>query len=182
MSPNTVVTAFLTSPEFVKDTLGTVVTTTDLSDNLSATSAGIETATGQYELTSSFTTGSSASTLTSVTLLLDQITAGSATVKIYSDGGLQPGSLVGTLTSPASYSATLAKTTFTSSGISLSANSTYWVVLVANSGSFGWSWTTTDTGSGTGFVGGWGDSTDSGSTWFTFDDSPTQMQVNVRSS
>ncbi len=55
--------------------------------------------------------------------------------------GAQPGTLVGNLNSPSSYSATLAATNFSTSGLSLAANTQYWVVLNANSGAFDWSWT-----------------------------------------
>jgi hypothetical protein len=150
-----------------------------LSNNLSATTAGTETASGTTWLTSSFGTDSSSYTLNSVTLLMGG--AGQAEVDIYSDGGLQPGSLVGTLTSPTSYTSGLSDTTFTTAGITLGADSNYWVVLRAISGSFNWSWTASDTGTGVGFQDTWGQSTDGGSSWFVFDSSPTQMSVTATS-
>jgi hypothetical protein len=148
---------------------------TVLSDNLSNPSAGTETASGTTWLSSSFGTDASGYTLNSVTLLLEG--SGQAEVSIYSDGGLEPGSLVGTLTSPNGYSSGLSDTTFTTAGIALAADSTYWVVLRAISGSFGWSWTASDSGTGAGFQDTWGQSIDGGSTWFAFDSSPTQMSV-----
>src|SRR5262249_42151328 len=113
-----------------------------LSDNLSAASAGTETATGDTWLTASFGTDGSAYTLESVTLLMARTSVGEqAELDLHTDGGLQPGSLVGTLTTPASIPTTLSDVTFTASGLDLAANSTYWVVLKATSGSFDWSWT-----------------------------------------
>ena len=98
------------------------------SDNLAQTSAGTEVATGSRWLAASFTTGTTTGfKLTQrATLMLANTVSGTATVSLYSDSGLQPGSLVGTLTSPAAtYSTTLASTTFaSSSGLSLNASST----------------------------------------------------------
>src|SRR6266852_4652881 len=83
-----------------------------LSNYLTATTAGTESATGNTWLAASFGTGASAYTLNSVTLLLANSAAGQATAYIYTDGGLKPGALLGTLVSPASYSSTVAQTTF----------------------------------------------------------------------
>ncbi len=149
----------------------------DLSDNLSQASTGTEAAIGSNWLTSSFGTDGSSYKLSSITLLLANSVAGKAELDLYSDGGLEPGSLVGVLASPTAYSSTLANTTFTASGITLGANSTYWVVLHATSGEFDWSWTDSDLGTGVGFQDSWGQSTDAGVSWFTFDDSPVQMSV-----
>jgi hypothetical protein len=154
---------------------------TVLSDNLSATSGGTEAASGSTWLTSSFGTDASSYTLNSVTLLLANSVGGKAEVDLYTDGGLQPGSFVGTLTAPGSYSSSLASTTFTTSGITLASDSTYWVVLKALSGEFDWSWTTANTGSGVGFQDTWGESDDAGATWFTYDTFPTQMSVSATS-
>ena len=155
-----------------------------LSNNLSNASGGTETASGATYFTSSFGTDASAYTLNSVSLLLDNSAAGTAEVDIFSDAtdyqgssGLQPGTLIGTLSSPTSYSSTLAPATFTASGISLAANSTYWVVLKANSGAFDWSYTNNDTGSGSGFQDTFGESDDAGATWTTYGSGPTQMSV-----
>ena len=151
-----------------------------LSSNLTNSTDGVETTSGDTYTAASFTTGSSAYTLTAVDLLLAETEAGTATVAIYNDGGLSPGSLVGTLTSPTTYSTTAADTAFTSStGVSLAANGTYWVVLIANSGSFDWSFTTDDTGTGTGFADTWAQSFDAGTFWFSYDSSPTQMSVTA---
>src|SRR5947209_225452 len=87
-----------------------IVPSVVLSDNLSNSTTGTEAATGTHWLTSSFATDSSSHSLTSITLRLSNPISGTATLALYSNGGLQPGSLVGTLTSPASYSSTLANT------------------------------------------------------------------------
>lgn len=148
-----------------------------ISSNLSNVTTGVEAASGSAWLTASFGTGSSSSNLSSVTLLLSNPTTGVAEVDLYSNSLLQPGSLVGTLTSPGSYSTSLSNTTFSSNGLALSANSTYWIVLKALSGEFDWAWTTDSSGTGVGFQGVWGISTDAGSTWFTYAVYPTQFSV-----
>src|SRR5262249_43689747 len=98
-----------------------------LSDNLSEPSAGTETAAGSKWLTASFGTGTDADTRAAVTLLLPNPTAGEARLDLYSDGGLEPGTLIATLTPPPAYSSTLAPATFTTSGVALAAATTYWV-------------------------------------------------------
>lgn len=150
-----------------------------ISDNLSNTTASTEVASGSTWLTASFGTSSSSSSLSNVILLLSNPTSGVAEVDLYSNGLLQPGSLVGTLTSPGNYSTSLSNTTFSSSGLTLSANSTYWIVLKALSGEFDWAWTADNSGTGIGFQGAWGVSTDAGSTWFTYATYPTQFSVTT---
>lgn len=150
-----------------------------LSDNLSAASAGVETAQGATWLAASFGTGTDAWLLASVSLLLSNSVAGTATLSLYSDGGLEPGSSLGTLTSPTTYSSTLANTVFTGGGITLTANTTYWIVLRALTGQFDWSWTLNNTGSGAGFQGTWGISSNAGVDWFSSDIYPTQFSVSA---
>jgi hypothetical protein len=158
---------------------GTVI----LSDNITGVeTGGTVAASGSNWLAASFGTGDWTSQLDAVTLLLENSVAGNAVVDIYSDGGLQPGSLVGTLTSPSSYLGPLVETTFTASGITLAANSTYWVVLYATSGEFDWAWAANDSGTGIGFQDTWSQSSDGGNSWFTFvgpDSYPTQMIVSA---
>ncbi len=150
-----------------------------LSSNISGTTGGVETSTGTTYNAASFTTGTSAYLLNDVSLLLAS-TSGTATVDIYADDTGEPGTLVGALTSPTTYASTATATDFTStSGISLAANTTYWVVLIADTGSFDWSWTSDDTGTGTGFTDTWGQSTDGGANYFTYNSSPTQMTVTA---
>ena len=158
--------------------LGARAQATTLSDNLSNATYDIEAVTGSTWAASSFGTDASAYTLDSVTLLLEESSAGTATLDIYSDGGLQPGSLVGTLTASTAYSTTtLSDTTFTASGITLAADTTYWAVLQSSAGEFDWSYTADNTGGGAGFQDQWAESDDAGATWFDYDTDPTQMQV-----
>lgn len=148
-----------------------------LSENLSNANSGVEAATGADWLASSFGTDSATYRLNSVTLLLQNPTAGLAELDIYSDGGFQPGSLVGTLASPTGFSSGLSDETFTTTGITLAANTTYWVVLHALSGEFDWGYTFDDSGRGAGFQDNWAASFDSGADWFDEGNSPTQMSV-----
>ncbi|MGP0063897.1 MAG: choice-of-anchor R domain-containing protein [Isosphaeraceae bacterium] len=154
-----------------------------LSDNITGVATGgLEAATGSIWLASSFSTGGASDTLDSVTLLLENPVAGNATVSIYTDGGLQPGTLVGTLTSPSSYLGPLVETRFTADGITLSADTTYWVVLQAAGGEFDWAWASSDSGTGVGFTDTWASSTDAGNSWFAFvgpDSYPLQMIVSA---
>ena len=150
-----------------------------ISSNLSNATAGTEAASGRTWLTASFGTDSSSSSLSNATLLLSNPIAGVAEVDLYSNSLLQPGSLLGTLISPLSYSTSLSNTTFSGNGLTLSANSTYWLVLKALSGEFDWAWTSDNTGAGTGFQGTWGNSTDAGVTWYTYAVYPTQFSVTT---
>src|SRR5439155_7023474 len=108
------------------------------------------------------------------TLLLAESSAGSAQLDLYSDGGLQPGSFIGAFTSPQTYSSSTANTTFSASGLSLPANTNYWLVLKANSGAYDWSWSDDSSLSVA-----WGESDDAGSTWFTDDAFPLQLSVTA---
>ena len=151
-----------------------------LADNLSATTSSTEAASGSTWLTASFATGDSTYSLNSVTLLLANPSTGQARLDLYSDGNLEPDSLLGTLMSPDSYSDILAETTFSASDdITLSPNSTYWIVLSADSGEFDWAWSSDNTGNGVGFLHTWGESDDAGATWFTLDTFPTQFSVTA---
>lgn len=157
-----------------------------LSDNITnVTTGGTEDASGLTWLAASFGTGDSSYQLSDVTLLLANTVAGAAEVDLYTDGGQQPGSLVGTLTSPSSYLGPLVETTFTASGdITLSADTTYWVILHATSGDFLWAWASNDSGNGAGFQDTWSQSLDGGNSWFTFagpESYPTQMIVTAAS-
>ena len=156
---------------------------TVLSDNLNSASGGTVTATGASEFASSFTTDASGYTLDSITLLAQEATPGSAVLSLYTDGGLQPGTLVGVLTSPASYPSTLADTTFTAGNLSLAADSTYWAVLSAPTGAYDWSTSSDyDSGLGTGFTNTWDESDDGGLTWFSNNSYQTQMNVTASAS
>jgi hypothetical protein len=150
-----------------------------LSDNLSNSTSGTETATGDTWLAGSFGTGPSSYTLQSLTLLLANTSSGVPELDLYTDGGLEPGFLVETLTAPSSTSTSLAPTTFTSTGATLSQNSTYWIVLKADSGAFDWAWTAEYSGTGEGFQDTWGISDDAGTSWYTYAIYPTQFSVNA---
>ncbi|MEZ5398639.1 MAG: BACON domain-containing protein [Bryobacteraceae bacterium] len=152
-----------------------------LSDNLSAAAGGAEVASGSRILAAKFLAPAAAS-LTAVTLPLANTVTGVAAVSIYSESGLHPGTLAGPLSSPASYSPTAAATTFTSSGIALTAGATYYIVLQATSGTFEWSWTASNTGAGSGFQPVWGVSADGGSTWSTQLGYPMQALIETGSS
>ena len=141
-------------------------------NDLAAANGGSESASGSNWLTATFTTDSSSYTQLSATLLLSNPTAGAAELDFYSDGGLQPGSQLAVLSSPASYASSLSNATFSKSGISLTANTTYWLVLKANSGSFNWGWTNDSS-----IFEGWGNSFDAGASWFTDDAFPLQFSV-----
>lgn len=154
-------------------------TATVLSDNLSSITAGTEIADVTHRITGSFTTDASPHTLNSITLLLANTSAGTTALDLNANGGLEPGALVATLTSPAGYSATPAATIFTASGVTLAANTTYWIVLRPISGQFEWAWTASDSGSGVGFVHTWGITDDAGQSWWTYDTYQTQFSVTV---
>ncbi|HSU31624.1 MAG TPA: choice-of-anchor R domain-containing protein [Bryobacteraceae bacterium] len=150
-----------------------------LSDNASNSTDGTETASGDRWLTASFGTGGSPYKLQSVTLLLANTSGGVAEVDLYTDGGLQPESLLETLRPPSSTAADLTPTTFISDNATLSPNSTYWIVLKADSGELDWAWTADDSGTGEGFQDTWGLSDDAGASWYTYDVYPTQFSVNA---
>ncbi|MBV9508320.1 MAG: hypothetical protein JO323_25295 [Acidobacteriia bacterium] len=124
-----------------------------LTDNLSSTSSGSDTVSGSTLLGADFTTDADNYLLESATLLVQQDTSGVASLYVYSDNSGIPGSLLGTFASPASYTSSLSSTVFTASGLPLSADTTYWLVLSGTTGSFDWSWTTDNSASSAGFTG-----------------------------
>ena len=124
---------------------------TVLFDNIGKPVAHTDTISGPVWLAQSFITDGQSYTLDSATLLLRQTAPGSAQVDIYS-GSSRPTIVVGILSSPAAYSASLTPVTFTASGISLAANSSYWVAIHGlGAGSYEWAWTQDNTGGGVGF-------------------------------
>ncbi len=159
--------------------LGAAARATDLSDNLSQSTGGIESATDVRWIASSFATDANTYTLTSVTLLLANSASGAAQLSVYTDSGLEPGTLVGVLTSPGSYPTSLAQTTFTSGSIQLSPSTTYWVVLRALSGQFDWAWAGDIGGSGVGFQHQWAVTPDTAASWWSANTYPTQMRVSA---
>lgn len=152
----------------------------ELSDNLANVTSGTESATTQRWLAASFATDASTTYhLTSVTLFLGNPAPGTATLDLYSDGGLEPGALVATLSSPEVVSTVPAAATFNADGRELAANTTYWVVLRVISGAFEWAWTADNTGSGAGFEPVWDLSEDAGASWFTHAIYPLKLRVTV---
>jgi hypothetical protein len=126
---------------------------TILADNTGNPTSGSDAVSGDVLLAADFSTDSSAWTLASATLVLQMSSTGTAALDLYSDNSGIPGTLIGALSSPATYSSSPAATTFNASGIALAANTSYWLVLSAASGSFDWSWTADNTGSGSGYLG-----------------------------
>ena len=145
---------------------------TILFNNLTAGNGGSESTIGATWNAIAFTTDSTAYSQLSATLLLGQSSAGAPELDLYSTIGLEPKSLIKAFTAPAAYSSTPAAATFTASNLALTANTTYWLVLKANSGAFDWEWTNDFS-----VLHDWGQSTDSGATWFTSDAYPFQFSV-----
>ncbi|MFM8442653.1 MAG: choice-of-anchor R domain-containing protein [Methylococcus sp.] len=119
-------------------------------------------------------------TLTSVSLLMRRESGtGAAVVRIFSDNAGQPGAPIGIMTSPGSYSGTLALTLFTAAGITLEAHKRYWVVLSSAdvATTFAWSFTDNATGAGDGFSSEWRDSSNSGASWSGSGAYPYRMTV-----
>jgi hypothetical protein len=151
-----------------------------LADNLASATGGTADVTGDVWYAASFATDASAYTLSSVVLMLQETEAPlDVRVDLYSDGGLEPGSLLGSLSASGALSTGLEPVTFTASGLGLAADTTYWVVVHASSGSLAWGWTASKTGDGVGFRVAWSESDDAGSSWFTTEQFPFQMQVNA---
>jgi len=154
-----------------------------LSDNLPSSSSpsitgGVENAAGETWLTAGFGTDGWDYNLTSIALLLQRISiGGQVELDVYDDDLLQPGSLVGSLEYTGAIGTDLSEVAFTATGLSLKANSSYWVVLKAVTGEFAWAWADDASGAGAGFQHTWGSTDDAGSTWFTYDSYPLQMRV-----
>jgi hypothetical protein len=108
-----------------------------LYDNLSKDTAGAEPVSDTRWVAASFATDGDYQ-LQSATLLLQMTSSGQAELDLYSDvpvdptdptQGDMPGSLLATLTSPGSYSSSLASTTFGTNTNVLLNLGTYWLVL-----------------------------------------------------
>lgn len=93
-----------------------------------------------------FTTDANSYTLDSVTLQLGTPTAtgGNFSVSIFSNNSNNPGGLLETLSGSASPDGASAYT-FTSSGLTLTANNTYHVIASVTTGTANYSWQNTDT-------------------------------------
>jgi hypothetical protein len=102
---------------------------------------------------------------------------GTAQVSLYSDVNAEPGSPLTDLTLQGSIINGLAPTTFAASGISLDANTNYWVVLKAMDWPMQWAWTLDNSGVGTGFLHTWSHHTDAG--WNTVTVEPNLAQISA---
>jgi hypothetical protein len=159
-----------------------------LSDNLGASTYYTELIGGSNDIAAAFRTDGSSYTLDSVTALMKQDQAGGLALSLYTnaimqpvnDLGSQPGTLLGVLSSPASYPMTLGAVTFGGSNLSLSPDSTYWLVMSApKSGGYEWAYAAGNNGTGVGFYPSWGTSNDGGQSWYTDDLQPMQMSVTA---
>ena len=172
-------------PEFLTSAATTAVTVpvAALVSNVGQTAAGNANVTATQSQGQGFTTGSDSGgyTLGSVELAVSSFsgTASDITVSIYSESSDDPGTVVHTLTTPASISA--AVTTFTApSGTTLAAGTTYYVVISTTSSGINLS-RTNATAEDTGGASGWSIADDrrfiGGGTWVTTS-SPIRMRVN----
>jgi hypothetical protein len=152
-----------------------------LTDNLSEPSDGSNTMSNIRYLAIDFRTDNNAYQLDTVTLLVAQ-DAGTTgpLVQLFSDAG-QPGTLLATLNGPAAFPATLTDEDFTSPGLLLSPNTTYWIVAQTASGTAYWSDPTTSVGTGVGFLGQWAflDSPPAPWTVLPVGDQPFQAEVTA---
>lgn len=161
----------------------TAVSAEVLTDNLGNASGGSFPVSDAQFQAQQFKTGNADFNLSAVTLLmLRSSESGEALVQIWTDTGgdpAEPDLAVHTLTSPASYSSSLASTLFTTTGFQLAANSSYWVVLSAagGGGEFEWSFTSDASGAGAGFSTEWRESLTSGDIWSGGSDEPYQMKI-----
>ena len=148
-----------------------------LTDNLSNTTEDSEFVGGDTWIAAAFSTDGASYQISSASLLLATSETSTAKLDLYSSGSGQPGALLSTLTSPASFPSVASPVNFTGSSYILSPNSTYWLVLSAPAGSFDWSWTENATGAGVGFLSNWAATDDAGGSWFTSDIEPMQFRV-----
>jgi len=130
---------------------------TVLYGNLNATINGY---TGVGPLFNSFSTGSAALNLTDVKVVMESnhSIGGTFTVGLYADNSTYPGNLLATLgTLNDSTLATVPGGTYdlaVSPGIALTANTRYWIGMVASGGgTISSSWATTNSSNGTGNIG-----------------------------
>ncbi len=143
---------------------------TTLTDNLAGTSGGATAASGSVWEAQSFSTDSQNYVLNSVSLLLSSADSGAA-VYLYSDSSSAPSQLLGQLNLSDNYSSSLSPTVFTATNLSLTANTSYWVVLNDVNGSVNWSYQATDSGTSANWA-EW-----DGSFWATSTSYPYQLSV-----
>jgi PEP-CTERM motif len=150
-----------------------------LTNNLTEPLLGLDTLSTTLWHAISFTTDNNAYTLDSVTLRMELggVTTNAASLignapaadipeaDLYSDSAGSPGALITVLTATSAYDYTLQDVNFAAAGVTLLANSTYWVVLKATSGEVTWAYPTTNNGSGVGFTDVYAFSNTSGASW-----------------
>lgn len=140
-------------------------------DDLASTNAGTVSANNTNWLAGRYSTDNSTYSSLTATLLLAAQSLGGANLDLYSDGGSMPGALIASFTSPRSYLFNLLdNASFTLSGVSLAANTNYWIVLHCATGAFKWGWTSDLSAS-------WAQSPNAGSTWTGLTIHPPQFRV-----
>jgi len=150
-----------------------------LFDNLNEVSSSSSSTSTTVLYGQQFTTGNQAYSLDFATLLMSRTGSGNARVEIWNGSTTVPTSFLGSLTLNGSYSPTLANTKFTTSGVPLSPNSSYWIVLGAQTAgnSFSWSYTGQNTDTEPGYTTLWAEN--STGTWVAGSGDPFQMSVSV---
>lgn len=127
----------------------------------------------------SFITDANTYTLNSITLLMGALNSGdTGTLALYSGNAL-PTTFVADLVSPGSYTTITAPNVFTTPGISLAANTTYWAVLSSTSGVLSWAYTLSLAGSGVAFNVASALSGNSGGSWSVSATQPFQDSVSA---
>ncbi len=148
-----------------------------------STAGGSDGANNGTWLANQFNTDASIYSLDSVTLSFSGSPSGSIAVDVYDDASTEPGTLLGTLLNPGSWSS--GSNTFTPAGgfPSLAASSSFWVVLRGDGvGAANWSYTG-DAPSGPGTSTNTNFSSNSGTTWPGLSSgTPYMMIVNASSS
>jgi hypothetical protein len=152
---------------------------TSISDNTDKGSSGSQSASGNGLLAASFTTPSGVISLNQVVLIMSAFNGGIPSVQLWSDVAGQPGTALAEFTRTSVLSSTLSPTTFAiPGGRALSADTKYWIVLAADTGSFQWSNSNTNAGSGSGFTGEWANTFNPSSGWAVSKSLPLQMKVS----
>jgi hypothetical protein len=168
-------TSFLFVTSFLVGTLQSKAAV--LSNNLDQAVSYTELVDPSTTIAASFGTGSQASTLSDVQMLIQLDGQVSPAVSLYSDQAGQPGSSIGSLSLLQPLTGQGLETAlFSGQNLALSPNSTYWVVAQAASSSYEWAYTDSNLGSGSGFQHAWGVSLDNGA-WFVSDIEPMMMSV-----
>jgi hypothetical protein len=151
-----------------------------LSDNSANASAGTLAASSTQWLADSFVNADTAGDGMTLQAVLNATTqGGTPQVSLYSSdaSGLIPDTFLASLSAQSSTATTA---TFSLSGYTLTAGSTYWIVLGNNGSTSTWSWTANSAGAGSGFTGAWASSDDAGDSFFVGSALvPLQMAVST---